>query len=860
MSSAASRKRSAPGASPVVPAGPQSHAYATSDQMQRWNDVAAMSNGYSDASDLFALPQQQQQQTTQQQQNQQPALNGYEAQAPYELAPQPQQRLAMHHQPQAHNQPHPQVSIPGSNVVARRNDNTSRALVPSRSGYDYQGNVTQWPSSENALVPAQNAVDPEQQQLMEALAKAEKIAEDAQSDRPGASKRSIPPFVQKLATFLNLGTDQQLIRWSDKGDSFIVLDEDEFARSLIPQLFKHANYASFVRQLNMYGFHKRVGLADNSMRSSEKKNKAPSEYAHPYFRRGYDVLQWLIQKPNKKKLDAEKRKTAGGKREEVYDIDSDDEYENAQPYAAPGTVAKTEITKLREQFAEIQSTQQQALNLIQTLRNSQNDIMQKAHKVELQYQRHDHSIQTIIHFLTNVFRKSLEGKSAEHMAEMLSSIMPMQGQGAKIPTGSVQDMSDMAGQANFDQQQNVAERARSPAPRHRQHLLPGIPADDTEPGVRYAEAAAQSSGYQAPYVTQGSPQQASRVTELDNSPEDTTSPNEYYHNEHEPTPEDAIMQLMDATTDASVNSGMDLTEAAVNPSASMTLEQRRRLMHSLPQRASSSQQSTQQKTQKKKKTQQNCQQSNQQSNQQSTSLADMRPAGIVESNVQQGSQSNISTQASTPVANSIVQSPLYNDNTMAPPLNLAFSPVPQAGLMDDANNALHQLNQIDNIQHTVGEGIQNLARTSALLPPNGHITSMDGAGDSNVPDSDYFGNAMNALAAASTDGSFNPSDWLHDDPSLFGNADPVNFDFSLEDMGNLEGGPGFMPTWPGHEGGNEPTASSHRANDHAAAPQLEADGTGVKTSDTPSPAVTEEIERADMDQLEMPAAKRQRGL
>lgn len=62
-------------------------------------------------------------------------------------------------------------------------------------------------------------------------------------------------FIHKLYNMLEDSTIQNLISWSSNNESFVMSPSADFSR-VLAQYFKHTNISSFVRQLNMYGFHK----------------------------------------------------------------------------------------------------------------------------------------------------------------------------------------------------------------------------------------------------------------------------------------------------------------------------------------------------------------------------------------------------------------------------------------------------------------------------------------------------------------------------------------------------------------------------------------------------------------------------
>ena len=88
----------------------------------------------------------------------------------------------------------------------------------------------------------------------------------------------------KIWSMVNDPANHEFIRWNDDGKTFQVFHREDFMKVILPKYFKHNNFASFVRQLNMYGWHKVQDVANGTLNQNSDKN-------------GQDEI-WQFENPN----------------------------------------------------------------------------------------------------------------------------------------------------------------------------------------------------------------------------------------------------------------------------------------------------------------------------------------------------------------------------------------------------------------------------------------------------------------------------------------------------------------------------------------------------------------------------------
>ncbi|AAS51532.1 ADL388Wp [Eremothecium gossypii ATCC 10895] len=124
--------------------------------------------------------------------------------------------------------------------------------------------------------------------------------------RGNGSRAAYNDFVRKLFAILESGEYTDIISWTKEGNSFVVVDTNEFTTNILPKHFKHSNFSSFVRQLNKYDFHKVKRTPEE--RQSSVYGEHSWEFQHPRFRRNDEAA-----------LDRIKRKTVTQKKVSLTD-------------------------------------------------------------------------------------------------------------------------------------------------------------------------------------------------------------------------------------------------------------------------------------------------------------------------------------------------------------------------------------------------------------------------------------------------------------------------------------------------------------------------------------------------------------
>lgn len=80
------------------------------------------------------------------------------------------------------------------------------------------------------------------------------VVDDEEVPQPlkGLYEDGPTPFIKKIYGMVGDAETDGIISWSESGMSFVIRDHYKFCVEILPKHFKHANFSSFIRQLNTY--------------------------------------------------------------------------------------------------------------------------------------------------------------------------------------------------------------------------------------------------------------------------------------------------------------------------------------------------------------------------------------------------------------------------------------------------------------------------------------------------------------------------------------------------------------------------------------------------------------------------------
>ncbi|EPQ25957.1 uncharacterized protein PFL1_06413 [Pseudozyma flocculosa PF-1] len=231
------------------------------------------------------------------------------------------------------------------------------------------------------------------------------------------TNKNNPAFLNKLRSMVDDPNTDELIRWSPDGASFFVPNHVRFGDEVLPRFFKHNRFSSFVRQLNMYGFHKVPHLQQGALKHDSPTESELWEFSNPNFHR--DHPEWLARVQRKK-----------GVRDHHHDADKEKEpmsNELTHPAsmlkgdfglgaAANGEQGALQLTSVLNAINAIKTAQNSISTDLRHLQNSNQSLWQEAIESRQRAKRQQETINKILRFLAGVFGAQDGEDGASHAA------------------------------------------------------------------------------------------------------------------------------------------------------------------------------------------------------------------------------------------------------------------------------------------------------------------------------------------------------------------------------------------------------------------------------------------------------------
>ncbi|CAG9771295.1 unnamed protein product [Ceutorhynchus assimilis] len=182
---------------------------------------------------------------------------------------------------------------------------------------------------------------------------------------------NIPLFIRKLWKMVNDDNIEDIIGWNENGDGFIIHDQLEFISKTLTKYFKHNQLSSFVRQLNLYDFHK-----------TQQVEREELEFSHPFFLR--DCIQLLPMIKRKVQTGRQKTATAASSNE---------------PQPSP------QVQALLQALKDVKKKNATITTEMSKLRQENASIWGEMNSLQLKYSKQSKIINKLIHFLITYMQK-----------------------------------------------------------------------------------------------------------------------------------------------------------------------------------------------------------------------------------------------------------------------------------------------------------------------------------------------------------------------------------------------------------------------------------------------------------------------